>query len=236
MTFSSQAYFATLLSLLHSPSLHPIVTAQRETHTTTWNAELLAGYVTSADTGNEDLVIASRAALTDFCSTPDGLDDVEGPLMRVLRVNKGNDRVVVPTFEILAFLFHVGLIKESDSVHMSLCRYVQRAVYKSGNIRKIEASIRLYGGMASVGDTDRVRELKVRLGPLWVEPSGVTEAKKRLGALLYHPWPKVRVMVVDELWGLFDGQEEMGAKLLGVDWGVAKKAQIQEVVKALGLD
>lgn len=224
MTFSSQAYFATLLSLFHNDHIHPIVSGQRQTHTTLWNAEILAGYVTSADTGNEDLVIASRAALTNFCSNDAGLAAVAQALMSNLKTHQGNDRVIIPTLEIIAFLFHVGLFQSSNGVSLkSLCLYTQKAGYKAGNVRKIEACVRVYGAIAGV---DEVSDTS----------GGIQEARKRLGALLFHPWPKVRVMVVDELWGLLGEQEESaGKKLLGLDWGEAKKPQIQDAVKELRL-
>ena len=95
-----------------------------------------------------------------------------------------------------------------------LCLQAQKAGYKTGNVRKIEACVKVYGGVAGTGD------------------GAATEARKRLGALLYHPWPKVRSMVVDELWGMLG---EDGQALLGVDWGIAGKAQIKTVVEELRL-
>lgn len=225
MTFSSQAYFASLLDHISGDYLHPIVIKHRSFNSGLWNGELLSGYVTSADTGNEDLVIASRAALTDFCGTASGLDAVIQGLITNLKSNQGNDRVLVPTLEIIAFLFHVGLFHPNLGVNFkALCLYTQKACYKSGNVRKIEACVRVYGGIASMGDVDGAAA------------GGVKEARKRLGALLFHPWPKVRVMVVDELWGLVADKEGDAGRLLGVDWGDAKKEVIQSAVRELKLD
>lgn len=185
--------------------------------------ELLAGFVTSADAGNEDLVIASRAALADFCSASDGnLGLVCNGLLQNLKTRQGQDRVLVPTLEIIAFLFHVGLFQRSGDVNLrSLCLQTQKAGYKSGNVRKIEACVKVYGGVAAAGD-DSV--------------PGVQEARKRLGALLFHPWPKVRVMVVDELWGLVGECPGDGDRLTGVDWGKAQKSEIRAVVQELRLE
>ena len=202
-----------------------------------WVEELMAGIVSSADTGNEDLVIAARAALCDFCVTPSTISLVCSALVRNLRAHQGNDRVLVPTLEVVAFLFHVGVFGMCTSVDLkALCLLVQKAGYKTGNVRKIEACIRVYGALAL---------------------QGLAEARKRLGALLFHPWPRVRSMVVDELWGLLSG--DLGAdpdpapvsslvtatatatatatpqRLLGVDWGVAGKAQVKQLVEELGL-
>lgn len=191
-------------------------------------AELLSGYVTSADTGNEDLVIASRAALTDFCNeSPENMRLVYAALLENLKTRQGQDRVTVPTLEVIAFLFRVGVMQRSEDLNLrSLCLQTQKAGYKTGNMRKIEACIKVYGGVAALGgNTD---------GP------GIKEARKRLGALLFHPWPKVRISVVDELWVLVSdqlhGREHPGDQLAGVDWGTAGKDQIRSVVQALRLE
>lgn len=194
-------------------------------------SELLAGYVTSADTGNEDLVIASRAALADFCAgSGANLAAACGALVGNLRSRQGTDRVLVPTLEIVAFLCHVGHLQRcgGDVVDLrQLCLQVQKAGYKTGNVRKLEACIKVYGcvagfdeGAAELQNSSRRKE-------------GVAEARKRLGALMFHPWPRVRSQVVDELWKLYGDQ---GAESLkSVDWSKAEKSSIKRVVEQLGL-
>lgn len=189
--------------------------------------ELLAGFVTSADTGNEDLVIASRAALSDFCeASHENLDRICHALLQNLKSRQGQDRVLMPVLEIVAFLFQVGLFQSSSVDLRGLCLQTQKAGYKTGNLRKLEACVKVYNGVASMDGQDGA-------------VAGVTEARKRLGALLYHPWPKVRIMVVDALWGLLNGEagdgEGKGERLMGVDWGQATKSQIKEVVEELQL-
>lgn len=202
--------------------LHPAIAVIAKDDTSSWMAELIAGYVTSSDTGNEDLVISSRAALSDFCSTgPERLNMICSALLQNLKTHQGEDRIIVPTLEITSFLFHVGLFQKSDVNLRSLCLQAQKAGYKTGNVRKIEACIKVYGGVASMAITS-------------VTEAGVTEAMKRLGALLYHPWPRVRTLVVDELWGLVGDDRHLHSdKLKGVDWGNASKAHIKEVVEEL---
>lgn len=203
-------------------------------------SSLLSGYVTSADTGNEDLVISSRAALTAFCSSARDRSAVSAALVANLRSSGGIDRVAVPTLEVIAFLFHVGLFgtrapgqsNESDGVkgcdYKALCLLVQKAGYKSGNVRKLEACVRVYGAIAAVahGGTGSVKTSE-----------GVREARRRLGALLLHPWPRVRSVVVDELWGLLVGTEEehKAGKLLAVDWGRADKGAVMTLTQELAL-
>lgn len=218
LTFSSKAYFDTVLRLHTLDHLRPLLRDLAASDPDAWTAELLAGFVTSADTGNEDLVIASRAALCDFCrESPENLDLVCRALLQNLKTWESQDRVLVPTLEIVAFLFHVGCFQTSQVEFRTLCLRTQKAAYKTGNVRKLEACIKVYAGVASTGDGE-----------------GAREARKRLGALLYHPWPRVRSMVVDALWVLLGG-EEFAQRLKGVDWAQAKKPQIKAAVEDLRL-
>ena len=223
MTFSSQGYFSTLLDLIHSDHLRPVAADIALADPPRWMAEMMAGFVTSADTGNEELVIASRAALTEFCGrSQENLGLVCSALLHNLKEYQGQDRVAVPTLEVIAFLFHVGLFQHNKNVNFrSLCLQTQKSGYKSGNVRKLEACVRVYGGVAGMSDDDI---------------PGVLEARKRLGALLFHPWPKVRTMVVDQIWGIMGERQEYGEKLTGVDWGMADKTQLRSVVHELRLE
>lgn len=210
-------------------------------------SNLLAGLATSADTGNEDLVIASRAAVAEMCSTSqDHLTKICIALIHNLKLYNGQDRVIVPTLELLAYLFHIGVVQQCKDINLrQLCLLTQKAGYKTGNVRKIEACIKVYGGIAST-TTDEVEvaangvtsELELK------RKEGVVESKRRLGALLTHPWPRVRNLVVDELWGLLssvstksDETNHHGRnELLSVDWGKAEKTAIKTLVENLGLN
>ncbi|KAK4450738.1 tubulin folding cofactor D C terminal-domain-containing protein [Podospora aff. communis PSN243] len=253
-TFSSKPYFGFLLDLLRTKQarLHPaMVEAVSDSAGTgietgagtgppppgsgqddKWMDELMAGFVSSADTGNEDLVIATRAALCDFCAlSEDNVDLVCSALVRNLKSRQGQDRVLVPTLEVVAFLFHVGVFVRCNAVdYKSLCLQVQKAGYKTGNVRKIEACIRVYGAIAALD----VSEDGARAGK---RAEAAAEARKRLGALAFHPWPRVRSMVVDEVWGLLMalGEEPAAERLKGVDWGVADKAAVKTLVQVVGL-
>ncbi|KAI1034136.1 hypothetical protein LB505_003159 [Fusarium chuoi] len=188
-----------------------------------WMTELMSGFVGSADTGNEDLVIASRAALCDFCeANHENLDLICHAMLQNLKSRQGQDRVIVPTLEIIAFLFQMQLFQKSSVNLRSLCMQTQKASYKTGNVRKLEACTKVYCGIASMAGQEGAE-------------TGVQEARKRLGALLLHPWPKVRSMVVDGLWGVLEEEEEIAQKLKGVDWGQAGKLQIKTAVEELRL-
>lgn len=194
----------------------------------------MAGLVTSADTGQEDLVITSRAALTAFCqASPANLQQVSGALVHNLRTYQAEDRIVVPTLEVIAYLFHAGLFGGGDGASetttttttttnlRALVLQTQKAGYKTGNMRKILACVKVYGCVAALAGQ---RE------------EGPPEARKRLGALMFHPWPRVRMAVVDELWGLMgDEKEGVADVLLGVDWGKADKGSVKAVVETLQL-
>lgn len=247
-TFSSRPYFAFLLDLLQTSldRLHPSMAEAvsnnashtgPSSHAHAWMDALMAGFVSSADTGNEDLVIATRAALCDFCiASTANLTSVCTALVRNLRTyqGQGQDRVLVPTLEVVAFLFHVGIFARCKEVdYKNLCLLVQKAGYKTGNVRKIEACIRVYGGVAVLdldGDEAEGEDKGTR-------SEAAREARKRLGALAFHPWPRVRSMVIDEAWEVLmaRGEDGMAERLKGVDWGVADKRAVRGLVEGVGL-
>uniref|UniRef100_A0A0D2XWE0 Uncharacterized protein n=1 Tax=Fusarium oxysporum (strain Fo5176) TaxID=660025 RepID=A0A0D2XWE0_FUSOF len=223
LTFSSRAYFESLLELQAGGRLRPLLGDMAKGDTEKWMTELMSGFVGSADTGNEDLVIASRAALCDFCEAKhENLDLICHAMLQNLKSRQGQDRVIVPTLEIIAFLFQMQLFQKSSVNLRSLCLQTQKAGYKTGNVRKLEACTKVYCGIASMAGQEGAE-------------TGVQEARKRLGALLHHPWPKVRSMVVDGLWGVLEEEEEIAQKLKGVDWGQAGKLQIKTAVEELRL-
>ncbi|KAI0392048.1 beta-tubulin cofactor d [Xylariaceae sp. FL0594] len=334
LSISSKEYFEVLFSLCDTgKSLTDTTTAPTIIMTIPAGGDrlssLLAGLATSADTGNEDLVIVTRAALADYCET--NVRRVCAALVHNLGLYAGQDRVLVPTLEVVAFLFHVGLLPPRTSGSGSesgygrlmnlkrLCLLVQKAGYKTGNVRKLEACVKVYGAIAAVDTTGtmtateettmtttasaaktktktkspmttdvdkataeeedlsgngrdgRLATAEPFVGAAGTErgrddnndidDGGPAEARKRLGALLLHPWPKIRSLVVDELWNLnfllgsghgIDGNvteaevevgEEEGEKedkskarlLLGVDWGRADKASVKRLVSELSL-
>ncbi|KAI1095923.1 tubulin folding cofactor D C terminal-domain-containing protein [Rostrohypoxylon terebratum] len=233
LSFSSKDYFGFLLRLCNAELLDQDIAKIWSLSEEDCLSILLAGLVTSADTGNEDLVIVSRAALADFCEeSSKHLNRMYAALIRNLKTYQGNDRVVIPTLEVVAYLFHVGLLQRCPEINLKqLCVLVQKAAYKTGNVRKLEACIRVYGVIACVGADDQAA------GEMTKRREGVLEARKRLGALMTHPWPRARSLVVDELWGLMDDSEEAKkARLLAVDWGKAEKSYVKKVVGELGLE
>lgn len=82
-----------------------------------WTEKLLEGYVTSAHGGSEDLIRVSRASLIDFCEEDVRNREVIGSaLIKNLESHhRKNDRVVIPTLEIVALLLDTELIHQSLS-------------------------------------------------------------------------------------------------------------------------
>ncbi|KAI1450191.1 tubulin folding cofactor D C terminal-domain-containing protein [Annulohypoxylon stygium] len=234
LSFSSKDYFGFLLRLCNAERLDQDIAKIWSLSEEDCLAILLAGLVTSADTGNEDLVVVSRAALADFCEvSSENLKRMCAALVRNLKTHQGNDRVVIPTLEVVAYLFHAGLLQRCPEINLKqLCVLVQKAAYKTGNVRKLEACIRVYSAIAAVGVDDQTAgEMMTK------RREGVLEARKRLGVLMTHPWPRARSLVVDELWGLMDeGEEAKKTRLLAVDWSKAEKSYVKKVVGELGLE
>ncbi|KAI1179412.1 tubulin folding cofactor D C terminal-domain-containing protein [Nemania sp. FL0916] len=309
LSSTSKAYFAFLFKA--RSVIQPSMGACDNTPSVeSCMSSLLAGLVTSADTGNEDLVVESRAALVEVCQSSDNaLHLTCSLLLRNLKQYAGQDRVLVPTLEVVAYLFHVGLLQRCYNTTTGLidasttatggdaalqilslkqlCLHVQKAAYKTGNVRKLEACIKVYGAIAAVqvetptpgiATYTRMPESAVSAGRLDAgqtasgelarvrQEEGIAEARKRLGALLLHPWPKIRNLVVDELWHVLasasahsgntskggnggrgmddddgppsdgDGTKAPLMMLLGIDWGTADKTHVKTVVKELGLE
>ncbi|KAJ2984441.1 hypothetical protein NUW58_g6056 [Xylaria curta] len=165
--FTSNSYFSFLFRLRDTTRLN--VSAGDSTgDAEDCTSSLLAGLVTSADTGNEDLVVETRAALAELCETSDeDLRQVYRSLVHNLKLYAGQDRVLVPTLEVVAYLFHVGLLQRCYSAPSAdttgsgsgsaplpslkqLCLLVQKAGFKTGNVRKLEACIKVYGAIAAI--------------------------------------------------------------------------------------
>lgn len=193
-TISSYEYFRALLDMgINKDAL------ASGSYEVAWRKDLLEGYVSSADTGSEDLVRASRAAFADFCEAGN-TNMICTALFEVAKRNSTNDRVLVPTLEVMSFLFDVRIIQKSSLNWRSLYLLVQKAHYKTGNIRKLEASIKMYGGLIEV----------------------YPEALQKLSSMLLHPFPKIRNQVADTLF-VVRGVGE------GVNWVKAGKGDLQKL-------
>ncbi|EEQ32341.1 beta-tubulin cofactor d [Microsporum canis CBS 113480] len=143
---------------------------------------LIKGLITSLTAGADSLINSSRAALVEFINSQD--DDPKCYLCRelfrdlltILEENIANDRYSIPTVEAFAFLLEncfVPEMLELDSEHLKkLFRLVQKSHFKSTNIPRIEAA------------------LKVTMR---------RDATSKMINMLLHPYPKIRVLASEYL-------------------------------------
>ena len=88
-----------------------------------WHEDLLEGYISSADTGSEDLVRASRAALAEYCGTSDeNLSAVCGGMFAIMKKNLKNDRLLVPVMEVMGFLLDYQIMQRSATKYAPIPR------------------------------------------------------------------------------------------------------------------
>ena len=173
---------------------------------------LLEGYVTSAGAGSESLLGASRAAFTSYTEPLDlaTLAIFCTYLIDIIRENISNDRLVVPTLEFVAFLFEAGVLqrlRDQDFAWRRLSTEVRKAHFKSGNVQKIEAAVKVYGGMMAVS---RVR----------------AEVQEKLCSMLLHPYPKIRNAAADALLIVTDDES-----LMKVNWS-KPQVELKGVVRS----
>lgn len=215
---SSEEYFTFLLELQHAPATSlSSSTSISCLRTPAALQSLLSGYVTSADTGSESLIRVSRAALASFCSKSEHrLHIVSEALLQVMKSHLENDRTLVPTMEVVTFLFDTLILQNSTINFRSLFITTQKAHFKSGNVRKLEAAVKLYSGLLNTFE-ESSKDAK--------------DVEKKLVSMLLHPFPAVRSAVVDVLW-MRRGLGE------GVDWTKAKKdwKEYESLKTALAID
>ena len=171
---------------------------------------LLGGYVTSGGAGSESLLGASRAAFLMFAESSNlaALSVLCTFLTDLIRENVSNDRLAVPTLEFVAFLFEAGVLqrlREQDFAWRRLFTEVRKAHFKSGNVQKIEAAVKIYAGMMTV---PRVR----------------TEVQMKLCSMLLHPYPRIRNVAADALLVMTEDES-----LMGVNWS-RPQAELKVVV------
>lgn len=162
---SSQGYFAQLLTLYTVEWIRP---------------PLLQGLATSAVAGTEGLVRASRSAMIEFFNAREAVER-QAVLITFLRVlctilsdNLQDDRYAIPTIEFLAFLIDSYAISahELNPVFRKVFVLVQKAHFRSSNLARLEAAVKVYAALAG-------------LEPLRAD------ALKKMTVLLLHPFPRV---------------------------------------------
>lgn len=87
----------------------------------------------------------------------------------------------------------------------ALYNLVQRAHYKSSNVKKLEAAVKLYGVLYPV----------------------YPDAIIKLTSMLLHPFPRIRNLVADTLYGVSGAGK-------GVDWTKAQKEDLVKLRRDMG--
>ncbi|KAI9679221.1 MAG: hypothetical protein M1817_005240 [Caeruleum heppii] len=214
ITASSEGYYKQMLRCL--------------TVNVAWlHLPVLEGFVTSAGAGSETVLQASRRALVDLLHRGRGTDQplrslsgLSNALTQILKRHLTNDRVAVPTLEVLAFLFDMGLARWSTEVNAkSHFILVQKSHYNSTNVRKLEAAIKVYAGLLQI-------------------PSVRPDVAQKLIKMLRHPFPRVRNGVAESLYVFLEWEVEWdghghgdgrgigmcGEVLRKTDWSAGTKA------------
>jgi tubulin-specific chaperone D len=168
---SSTAYYKQLLELLEVDWLR---------------APIIEGIVSSAAAGSEVLGIASRGAIVAYIQEQDGEVQLDVYMMfltvliKQLRASANEDRVAIPTMELLAFLIEqtTSNTRHSEAQHqyLELLEVMQMIHGPSSSLPRVEAAIHIYSSLATVPETG-------------------TRALDRLTRLLLHRYPKVRTLV-----------------------------------------
>ncbi|OJJ50938.1 hypothetical protein ASPZODRAFT_155944 [Penicilliopsis zonata CBS 506.65] len=164
---STKEYFLQLLSLQRIDQ---------------FRSPLLQGFATSTVAGTESVIRESRSALISFINGHDELQRQTlvitfiNELVVVLSDNLQDDRYAIPTMELLAFLIdsYVDEVPEDWKISFrKLFVLVQKAHFKSSNMPRLEAAVRMYAPLSRMGSLRG-------------------DVLKKLTSMLLHPFPRVR--------------------------------------------
>ncbi|CAG8960761.1 hypothetical protein HYFRA_00002298 [Hymenoscyphus fraxineus] len=203
LSSNSHEYYAALLAFPDYYYLDGLI------YQVQWLTQVLEGYVLSADTGSQDVVRASRDALVEYCDAKDiHATLISCALLDLLTtsINDKNERIIPSVLEVIAFLLDMGIVQRSKVSFPELFKLVQRSHFQTRNVKKLEAAVKVYGGMIPIHN-------------------GVL---KKLTSMLLHPFPRVRNLVAEELW------VQMGVGK-GVNWTKATQTDMAVLRKELGV-
>ncbi|OXV05400.1 hypothetical protein Egran_06832 [Elaphomyces granulatus] len=163
---SSSNYFLQLLGLLQIEWIR---------------VPLIQGIAASAVAGTEGLVRASRSAIAEYINMQEAGEEEHkfrlfiDNLIIILENNLFDDRYAIPAIELSGFLLDSYGSLATVVLEKSLRRLfvlVQKAHYKSSNIPRLEAAIKVYASLSRI-------------------PSLRVESIKKLISMLLHPYPKL---------------------------------------------
>ncbi|KAL9596781.1 MAG: hypothetical protein Q9219_005571 [cf. Caloplaca sp. 3 TL-2023] len=177
---------------------------------------MLEGLITSASSGSEALIRASRTAMINCFNafSPEEVDLFYKALLQIIQANVPDGRLIRPGLEVLAFLLDIDtpprLVKaqperEALLKSMTLLR-------KSPDLRLLEAMTNIYAGLS------RYDDLRGR-------------ALAAVRQLLIHRFPKVRLMAAASLYVI-----EPDDRLKLLDLSVSGPSLRKQVQTIYGLD
>jgi hypothetical protein len=180
---SSTAYYKQLLKLLEVDWLR---------------APIIKGMASSAAAGSEVLGIASRGAIVAYIQEQDGELQLDvymmflTALIEQLRASANEDRLIIPTMELLAFLIEqtTSNAQHSEAQHqyLELLEVMEMIHGPSSSLPRVEAAMHIYSSLVTVQETG-------------------TRALDKLTRLLLHRYPKVRMLAslgTPPFWGQLD--------------------------------
>ncbi|KAL7266968.1 hypothetical protein RUND412_010467 [Rhizina undulata] len=195
---------------------------------------LLAGYVTSSGGGSDSTIKSSTTALLTYISTLPlaHQESISNSIITLLETNVPNDRVLIPALETIGIILEMAVLSpflatpEGIKWSKKLAVTVMKAQYKSGNVLKLQAALRVYGGLM-----------------LSVEREEAVKVWSKCVGMMAHPFPKIREGVAEMLWFVLLKEEgnvarKAGDVLEAEDW-MGKPAKlvgrIGELKRILGV-
>ncbi|PGH36963.1 hypothetical protein GX50_00198 [[Emmonsia] crescens] len=164
---------------------------------------LSRGMVTSATTGTEVVVRSARFALLQYINNQDEKQrsnicvKLIADWLSILESDNDDDRYAIPAVEMIAFLLDNCFLHSSPDPNINYHKLfvsVQKFHFKSANMSRIEAAIKIY---ALLWRMDVIRG----------------DAMKKLTGMLLHPYPKIRTVAADCLY-----METQVEEMKGEDW------------------
>lgn len=135
--------------------------------------------------GSDGLVRATRSALIQFVNSHRSTErqsvlvTILQDLATVLTDTLQDDRYAIPTVDFISFLidsYAISSPEQQDPIFRQVFILVQKSHFRSSNISRIEAAVKVYAALS-------------RLGPLRAD------SLKKLTGLLLHPFPRVSVSI-----------------------------------------
>ena len=166
---SSTAYYRQLLELLKVGWIR---------------AHIIQGLVSAAAAGPELLGLASRTAIVSYIQDqPEKLSyhvyaEILAVLTEHLRMSAAEDRLTVPTMELLAFMIDQDLLRAGarpvyvQHYYTELMHVIQIVHQPSSSLQRVEAALQVYSALYTIPETR-------------------SKALDKLTRLLLHRYPKV---------------------------------------------